>query len=175
MNVSISASQPFADGVPITVNVYGCVRYSNFTDFTSWTAGFNNSYDSKYPGTIFKGELLIAISGLSPKPPAAWPSSCPADLGANAVHFIGQVNDATFYFGSPGNYPLIVSAATLGNKTATHYIYSDNTIYIQSSATLSANVVSRAEALVVIATFAFGFFEAFALLELFPALKKHFQ
>lgn len=171
LNVTVSAPQPFADGVPITVSVLGCDKAGENVTADKFFIGFTGAYDHKNPGSIYNGYTVEAWSFLYPKPPNVWPNNCPPDLGPNAVHFIGEFYDTTFYFENPGLYPVSVEANYWPNLFGPpiKYDYPNNVINIESSTVLNQSVVGRAESLVVIATFAFGF------LELYPTLKKRFQ
>jgi hypothetical protein len=158
MNVTVSASQPFADGVPITISVQGCQKATKATGnatFTQFVVGFDGAYDEKNPnsGSTFNGELLLGTSLLGPKPPAAWSFNCPTNiLGANAVHFIDDSNDAKFFFKNPGNYPIIIRGTYFGNFTYSQYNYSNNVIAVQSSATLNMGVRDYAIGIIIFAT-----------------------
>jgi hypothetical protein len=171
LNVTVSAPQPFADGIPITIYVVGCVKGSTNVTFDQFKIGFTGAYDHKNPGSIYNGYTVEAFSFVYPKPPAKWPNNCPSALGANAVHFIGETFDTTFYFENPGTYPVSVKASIWPNLfgAPTEYDYPNNAVSIQQSSTLNQGIYGKAEALAVIAS------SAFVVLELYPEIKKRFQ
>jgi hypothetical protein len=171
INVTVSADQPMADGVPVNISALGCVRAAGNFTADKFIVGFDGAYDPKHRGTVYNGYTVEAWSFIYLKPPTTWPNNCPSSLGPNAVHFLGESYDTVFYFPNPGTYPVSVKASYWPNfiGTPVTYNFTDNVVDIQSSASLSAGVVSRAEALAVIATIPFSLFE------LYPPLKKYLQ
>jgi hypothetical protein len=164
-NVTVSASQPIADGVPITINVVGCVKPTQNVTYDTFVVGFLGAYDNKNPGSVYNGYTVTALSLLDN---ATWTYKCPSILGTNAVHFAGETYDTTFYFENPGVYPLSVRATIFPNVFGppVQYNYTNNVIDVQSSSSINQGVYSKAQTVIIVAS------SAFLLLELYPDIKK---
>jgi hypothetical protein len=141
-NVTVSASQPFADGVSITIYVVGCEKSHENVTTDEFKVGFAGAYDQKNPGTVYNGYSVVAWSFVYPLSPPGWPNKCPTYLGSDAVHFIGETYDTTFYFENPGTYPVSIKANYWPNLFGTpkQYDYPNNTIVVQSSSSLNQGV-----------------------------------
>jgi hypothetical protein len=172
MNTTISAPQPFANGVDITVNVQGCEKPTSNVTFSQFVVGFLGAYDAKHPnsgqgvyageGNNFNGEIVLAVSFLVPKPGASWGFNCPTGW----VHFLGSPNDNTIFFQNPGTYPVIVRGTYWPNFTYSQYTYPSDTIIVQPSSVSNQEVYNKTQTVVLVAS------SAFIVLELFPEIKK---